>query len=157
MQVISTAVTAVHFALYISYIHASCKEIDGSKLTCILTCHAGFHYAGAFTKSKKQLQTGAAADQMLAIDKQMQELLGRMQRHNQLIAAQHLDIEKRHEVRLIHKQTTSANAVGSMTDSAGWPAKINFPLFDKVRHQNLGAAGLVTWSPSLTTTLSSAT
>ncbi len=134
MQVISTAVTAVHFALYISYIHASCKEIDGSKLTCILTCHAGFHYAGAFTKSKKQLQTGAAADQMLAIDKQMQELLGKLQRHNQLIAAQHLDIEKRHEVRLFHKQTTSANAVGSMSDSAGWPAKIDFSLFDKVTH-----------------------
>lgn len=149
--------TADHFASYVSYIHTPCKKLDGSKLTCKSFCDVGFHCAGAFTKSKKQLQTGAAADQMLAIDKQMQELLGRMQRHNQLIAAQHLDIEKRHEVRLIHKQTTSANAVGSMTDSAGWPAKINFPLFDKVRHQNLGAAGLVTWSPSLTTTLSSAT
>ena len=120
------------------------KKVDGSKLACILFCHVGFHCAGAFTRSKKQLQTGAAADQMFAIDKQMQELLGKMQRHNQLIAAQHLDIEKRHEVRLFHKQTTPANAVGSMTDSAGWPAKIDFSLFDKVTHLILGAAGLMT-------------
>ena len=145
MQGISTAVTAVHFASYISYIHASSKEVDGSKLICIRLCHVGFHCAGAFTKSKKQLQTGAAADQMLAIDKQMQELLGKMQRHNQLIAAQHLDIEKRHEVRLFHKQTTSASAAGRVSDSARWPAKIDLSLFDKVTHVNLGAAGLMTW------------
>ena len=143
MQLISTAVTNVHFASYISYVHASCKEIEGSKLTCISTCHAGFHYAGAFTKSKKQLHTGAASDQMLAIDKQMQDLLAKMQRHNQLIAAQHLDVQKRHEVRLFHKKTTPA--IGSMTDSAGWPVKIDFSLFDKVTHINLGAAGLMTW------------
>ena len=74
---------------------------------------------------------------MLAIDKQMQELLGKMQRHNQLIAAQHLDIEKRHEVRLFHKQTMSANAAGSVSDSARWPTKIDFSLFDKVTHVNL--------------------
>ena len=145
MQVISTAVAVVHLASYISYIHASCKAIDESKLTCMSTCHAGFHYAGAFTKSKKQLQTGAAADQMLAIDKQMQELLGKMQHHNQLIAAQHLDIEKPHEVRLSHKKTTSANAVGGRSDNAGWPAKIDLSLFNKVTYVNLGAAGQMTW------------
>ncbi|KAL0031101.1 hypothetical protein WJX77_003837 [Trebouxia sp. C0004] len=104
--------------------------------------HSGFHCAGAFTRSKKQLQTGAAADQMLAIDKQMQELLGRMQRHNQLIAAQHQDTEKRHEVRLFHKQTISANSVGSMTDSARWPVKIDFSLFDKNDTQSACAVRL---------------
>ena len=55
---------------------------------------AGFQPAGTFTKQKRHLQTGAAASQMLAIDRQMQELLSKMQRHNTLIGARHLQEAK---------------------------------------------------------------
>lgn len=94
--------------------------------------NAGFTAAGAFTKSRKQLQTGAAAEQMLAIDKQMQELLDKMQRHNQLIGAQHMGIEKAQQVHLFHKTAMSAAGLGSSPDTAAWPAKIDFSLFSKV-------------------------
>lgn len=54
----------------------------------------GFQAAGAFSKQKRHLQTGAAAGQMLAIDRQMHELLSKMQHHNTLIGARHLQDAK---------------------------------------------------------------
>ncbi len=78
------------------------------------------------------MQTGAAAEQMLAIDKQMQELLEKMQRHNQLIGAQHLDTERAHKVHLFHRQAKPANGPAGMSDSAEWPAKIDFSMFNQV-------------------------
>ena len=55
---------------------------------------AGFQSAGTFTKQKRHLQTGHAAGQMLAVDTQMQELLSKMQRHNTLIEARHLQQDR---------------------------------------------------------------
>lgn len=94
---------------------------------------AGFQSAGAFTKAKKQLQTGAAAEQMQAIDKQMQELLERMRCHNQLIDTQHLVVENAHTVQFFHKTTRAADGVAGMQKSLEWPTKIDFSLFDKVQ------------------------
>lgn len=54
----------------------------------------GFQPAGTFTRQKGHLQSSAAAGQMLAVDRQMQELLLKMQRHNTLIGARHLQEAK---------------------------------------------------------------
>lgn len=93
---------------------------------------AGFQSAGAFTKAKKQLQTGAAAEQMQAIDRQMQELLEKMRRHNQFIGTQHLNIENAHRVQFYHKTTRAAADTAGMQKLLDWPTKIDFSLFDKV-------------------------
>lgn len=93
---------------------------------------AGFQSAGAFTKAKKQLQTGAAAEQMQAIDRQMQELLEKMRRHNQFIGTQHLNIDNAHQVQFFHKTTKAAADTASMQKSLEWPTKMDFSLFDKV-------------------------
>lgn len=93
---------------------------------------AGFQCAGAFTKARKQLQTGAAAEQMQAIDRQMQDLLERMRSHNQLIGTQHLAIEDAHRVQFFHKSTRAVDGTAAMQKSLEWPTKIDFSLFDKV-------------------------
>lgn len=103
----------------------------GSSHTAFLDI-AGFQSAGAFTKAKKQLQTGAAAEQMQAIDRQMQELLEKMRRHNQFIGTQHLGIENAHRVQFFHKPTRAAADTPGMQKSLEWPTKNDFSLFDKV-------------------------
>ena len=94
--------------------------------------NAGFQAAGSFTKAGKQMQTGVASDQMIAIDKQMEALLEKMQRHNQCVGAQHHDFGNTHKARLFHKLPKLADQLGSMRNSAAWPAKINLSLFNKV-------------------------
>ena len=69
------------------------RMLDTAQCQHLLTC-TGFQAAGAFTKQKRHLKTGAAAGQMLAIDRQMHELLSKMQHHNALIGARHLQDAK---------------------------------------------------------------
>ena len=100
---------------------------------CQAVLVTGFHSAGSFAKARKQLQLGAAAEQMQAIDRQMQELLDRMQSHNRLIDTQHLAVENAHRVQLFHKSTRVADGLAGMQKLLEWPTKIDFSLFDKVR------------------------
>ena len=93
---------------------------------------AGFQSAGAFTKAKTQLQNGSAAEQMQAIDRQMQDLLERMRRHNQSIGAQHLAIENAQRVQFFQKSTRAADGTAGAQKLLEWPTKIDFSLFDKV-------------------------
>ena len=69
---------------------------------------------------------------MQAIDRQMQDLLERMRRHNQSIGAQHLAIESAQRVQFFHKSTMAADGAAGRQKSLEWPTQINFSLFDKV-------------------------
>ena len=69
---------------------------------------------------------------MQAIDRQMQALLEKMQRHNQLIGTQHLAIENADKVHFFHKSTKAPRSPATMQTSLEWPSKIDFSLFEKV-------------------------
>lgn len=69
---------------------------------------------------------------MQAIDRQMQELLEKMRRHNQFVGTQHLNIENAHRVQFFHKTTRAAADTAGMQKSLEWPTNIDFSLFDKV-------------------------
>lgn len=102
------------------------------KLCHCCTLHAGFQAAGTFTKAKKHLQIGSAADQMQAIDKQMQGLLEKMQRHNQLIATQHFAIENVDKVHFFHKPAKTPGGNAIIQKPFDWSSKIDFSFFEKV-------------------------
>ena len=71
---------------------------------------------------------------MQAIDKQMQDLLEKMQRHNQLVGAQHLRIETSQKVHFFHKPAQAADRIATAQKPLEWPHKIDFSLFDQVLH-----------------------
>lgn len=90
-----------------------------------LVTHTGFQAAGAFTKQKRHLQTGAAAGQMLAIDRQMHELLSKMQHHNALIGARHLQ-----DVKDVHSMQHAAASgdFGGISFSSELQSKLDISL-----------------------------
>ena len=81
------------------------------------------------------MPTGAAAEQMGAIERQMQDLLTRMQGVNQSIAAQHTEAASNHGMLLFHKPAKSSTGLKPFQQTAGWPAKLDFSFL----HQKVAA------------------
>ena len=85
----------------------------------------GFQPAGTFTRQKGHLRASAAAGQMLAVDRQMQELLLKMQRHNTLVGARHLQEAK--NVHSLQHPAASGN-FGGISFSSDLQSKLDMSL-----------------------------
>ena len=98
-------------------------------------CHlSGIWAAGAFSKARKEVQKGAAAEQMLAVERQMQDLLTRMQGVNQSIAAQHLEATSSSGMYLFLRPANAGFGPNASRQPAEWPAKLDFSFLNqKVR------------------------
>ena len=72
------------------------------------------------------MQNGAAVEQMVAVERQMQDLLTRMQGVNQSIAAQHLEATNSKSMHLLPRLAKASFGRDASQQPAEWPAKLDF-------------------------------